>query len=205
MRRSARPSPPPPTLKVVREWEGVGVWPDATPPPPPPWRAAVPECVLCGSPDHWIRACDKYDPAKHTPKNPRSNISYFPTGGPRPPQMWCLRCGVLDHATSDCGKKEAPVLWPSGSEEERMRNHCCFCGYRGHGVSGCMRRGASLSAENSTKISSSKNELTAIKKSIGGVIGLQDSVDTLHRQMNSLLAWQTDVVNPQLHRVRENA
>ena len=29
-------APPPPTLKVVREWEGVGVWPDATPPPPPP-------------------------------------------------------------------------------------------------------------------------------------------------------------------------
>ena len=24
--------PPPPTLKVVREWEGVGVWPDTTPP-----------------------------------------------------------------------------------------------------------------------------------------------------------------------------
>ena len=39
-----KPPPPPPllgcpptpqTLKVVREWERVGVWPDATPPPPP--------------------------------------------------------------------------------------------------------------------------------------------------------------------------
>ena len=34
-----RPPPPPtrpphpPTLKVVREWEGVGVWPNATPCP----------------------------------------------------------------------------------------------------------------------------------------------------------------------------
>ena len=34
-------TPPNPTpapaaaLKVVREWEGVGVWPVATPPPPP--------------------------------------------------------------------------------------------------------------------------------------------------------------------------
>ena len=42
-RALAKPNPPPPldpppTLKVVREWEGVGVWPDAT---PPLWR------VLC--------------------------------------------------------------------------------------------------------------------------------------------------------------
>ena len=86
-----------------------------------------------------------------------------------------------------------------------MRDHCCFCGYRGHDVSGCMRRGASLSAENSTEISSLKNELSAMKKSIEGVTGLKDSVDTLQRQMNSLLAWQADVVNPQLHRVCENA
>ena len=74
---------------------------------------------------------------------------------------------------------------------------------RGHDVSGCMRWGASLSAEKSTEISSLKNELSAMKKSIEGVTGLQDSVDSL--QMNSLLAWQADVVNPQLHRVRENA
>ena len=31
--------PPPPPVKVVREWEGVGVWPDAAPPPPPPLGA----------------------------------------------------------------------------------------------------------------------------------------------------------------------
>ena len=86
-----------------------------------------------------------------------------------------------------------------------MRDHCCFCGYRGHDVFGCMRRGASLSAENSTEISSLKNEVSAMKKSIEGVTGLQDSVNSLQLQMNSLLAWQADVVNPQLHRVRENA
>ena len=68
-----------------------------------------------------------------------------------------------------------------------------------------MRRGASLSAENSTEISTLKNELSAMKKSIEGVTGLQESVDTLQLQTNTHLAWQADVVNPQLHRVRENA
>ena len=163
------------------------------------------QCVLCDSPDHWIRACDKYDPAKHTPKNPRSNVTYVSTGGPRPRQTWCLRCGIPDHATSDCAKKDPAVLWPSGSEEDRMRGRCCFRGYRGHDVSRCMRQGASLSTENITEISSLKNELSAMKKSIEGVTGLQDSVATVQLQMNSLMAWQTDVVNPRLHRVRENA
>ena len=31
------PPSPSPTLKVVQEWEGVGVWADATPPPPRGW------------------------------------------------------------------------------------------------------------------------------------------------------------------------
>ena len=48
------PPPPPdpapiPALKVVREWEGVGVWPVATPPPPRdtalPLPTASAECL----------------------------------------------------------------------------------------------------------------------------------------------------------------
>ena len=38
------PPPPPPTLKLAGKWEGVGVWPVATPPPPP-----CVCCLLCSS------------------------------------------------------------------------------------------------------------------------------------------------------------
>ena len=35
-------TPPPPALKLAGKWEGVGVWPDATPPPLPPPPPSLP-------------------------------------------------------------------------------------------------------------------------------------------------------------------
>ena len=170
-------------------------------------RREARKCVLCGSVDHWIRACDKFEPAKHVPKfQPAGGgTRYIITSGARPRKPWCLKCGTTDHATSDCVTKNPAVNFPDDNQASHLSGHCTWCGYAGQNVSSCMCCRTALGIESSSEIESLRNEVASIKESIQNVDTLNESVEVLQRQMSSSLKWQTDVVNPALHRAKATA
>ena len=173
-------------------------------------RREARHCVLCGSQQHWLRGCDKYDAAVHTPRNSRGSgavsgpkTTYFDMGGGRHRECWCLKCGVADHATMDCNKSTPPVIVPEcDAEKQRMGSFRTFCGYMGHSFDQCMRRGVEISQPNTGNIRGMQDELAAIKKSVNRVDDMQTSLETLNTQMAALITWQTEVVNPALQQVR---
>ena len=79
-----------------------------------------------------------------------------------------------------------------------MENFCCYCGFMGHNVGECMRRGTSQAQENTGDIKELRNELSSIEKSLANVEDLKSIVDSLDSKMTDLIKWQMEVVDPAL-------
>ena len=85
------------------------------------------QCTLCGSSDHWKKACDRYVATKHESKPPQT--TYFPTGPKRANISWCLRCGKKGiHPTVDCDSSSPPILLPTAEDKADLEGICCWRG-----------------------------------------------------------------------------
>ena len=65
-----------------------------------------------------------------------------------------------------------------------------------------MRRGTALTQEHTGDISDMKNEIAAIKKSLGNVEELPGTVDRIDRQLMGLIQWQNEVVTAALQQAK---
>ena len=150
--------------------------------------------------------CDLYDPAVHTPRNPRATKTYIDTSASRRRTVWCLKCGCPDHATVDCSKESPAIVVPEKEEDKaRMQGFCTYCGYPGRGIEQCMRRGMEVGNQNTGEIRTMKDEITAIKKSLEKVDVMQNTVNRLDAQMMKLIQWQNEVVDPGLRKADKTA
>ena len=100
------------------------------------------QCVFCGSLDHGIKACRKYDSRAHIPKGPEERggegTKHFLTARPSARWLWCLHCGTNEHATCDCKSDWLGLIWPDEEAADHMHAHWHFCGCPQHNVT-CLR------------------------------------------------------------------
>ena len=95
-------------------------------------------CLICGSTEHWMRACPEY---ANTVKTPSAAV---PAN-----TLWCLRCGNSSHATAKCETKDPPVHFPP---DDGVQRGCLHCGIFGHTMSECLRRPPQVQSEQDAKI-----------------------------------------------------
>ena len=86
-------------------------------------------CLLCGSTDHWIKACSLY----------AERVGASPTQAARTGKTWCLRHGNSEHTTSKCTAAIAAIDFPPVGEASEYANICLWCGIPGHSFEACIR------------------------------------------------------------------